>query len=278
MCPWSFDAHGPCSKKHIPFLLGVCLLFFLPMRALGQEAVIKEEFEDLSQWKELLFHGIEKLTRYEVIQEDGGSVLQARSDGSASALICRQQFDVYEYPLLSWTWKVENIYKKGDATSKQGDDYPLRIYVLFAFDPEQAGTGQRLKYRLAKILYGEYPPDSTLNYIWANTKHRPEVLINPYTDRARMFPLRFGKDMLGQWLTEQRNILDDYRRAFGQDPPAMASLAVMNDSDNTRESSVSYLDRIQVFQRMPPDGRGQGKDRGISGPSGREQKAKDQKR
>jgi hypothetical protein len=49
-------------------------------------------------------------------------------------------------------------------------------------------------------------------------------------------------------LWESRNILRDYRRAFGEHPPAMARVAIMNDPDNTGESSVSYLDSLWIEQ------------------------------
>jgi hypothetical protein len=47
---------------------------------------------------------------------------------------------------------------------------------------------------------------------------------------------------------EEANILEDYTKAFGAAPPAIASIAIMNDSDNTGESSVSYVDYIEVYK------------------------------
>ena len=47
-------------------------------------------------------------------------------------------------------------------------------------------------------------------------------------------------------MEESVNILDDYRKAFGKDPPAIAGLAVMSDTDNTAESAVVYLDFIEI--------------------------------
>jgi Ca2+-binding EF-hand superfamily protein len=63
-----------------------------------------------------------------------------------------------------------------------------------------------------------------------------------------MIVLQKGKRNLGRWIVEERNILDDYRRAFGADPPAMATLGIMNDSDNTKEASVSYVGFIEVYR------------------------------
>lgn len=63
-----------------------------------------------------------------------------------------------------------------------------------------------------------------------------------------MIVLQKGKKNLGRWIVEERNILDDYRRAFGTDPPARATLGIMNDSDNTQEASVAYVGFIEVFR------------------------------
>jgi hypothetical protein len=37
-------------------------------------------------------------------------------------------------------------------------------------------------------------------------------------------------------------------KAFGIKPPARARIAVMNDSDNTGESSISSMEHIEVFR------------------------------
>lgn len=37
------------------------------------------------------------------------------------------------------------------------------------------------------------------------------------------------------------------KAAFGKDPPAMAGIAIMNDSDNMGEMAVSYVDFLEVF-------------------------------
>ena len=180
--------------------------------------------------------------------DDGGNYLQAASNASASGLIYKNTFNVYDYPRIRWRWMVENVYKKGNAKEKSGDDYPLRIYIIFKYDPDRAGFFESLKYSSAKRIYGEYPPHSALNYIWANRDYKEEIITNTYTDRAEMILLQKGSSNVGKWITEDVNILEDYRKAFGEDPPPIASIAVMNDSDNTGERSVSYLDYIEIYK------------------------------
>ena len=52
-------------------------------------------------------------------------------------------------------------------------------------------------------------------------------------------------------MEESVNVLEDYRKAFGKDPPAMAGLAVMSDTDNTGESAEAYLDFIEAGKNRP---------------------------
>jgi len=61
-----------------------------------------------------------------------------------------------------------------------------------------------------------------------------------------MVVLERGKEKVGQWVEESVNVLEDYRKAFGKEPPATAGIAVMSDSDNTKTSAEAYLDFIEV--------------------------------
>ena len=232
----------------LTLLFGLILSLSCFSAAMGfaREVLIQEDFQSLDDWEPFTFKNIEKKTRYEIVTVRGESLLKASSNSSASALVHKKTFDVYRFPLLSWRWKVEQVYERGNAAVKEGDDYPLRVYVLFQYDPDQAGLAQRLKYALAKSLHGEYPPDSSLNYIWANQRHAAPYLINPYAEQARMIPLQSGAARAGEWQEETRNILKDYAMAFDRQPPVRAALAIMNDSDDTGEACVSYLDWIRV--------------------------------
>lgn len=144
-------------------------LALLPALAAAQAGVLlREEFNDLAAWRPVTFPKIREHTRYSIEHQERESVLRAESRASASAIVYRSPFSVYDYPRLRWKWKVENVYEKGNARVKEGDDYPLRVYVLFEYDPSTASAFDRAKYGLAKALYGEYPPHSALNYIWAS--------------------------------------------------------------------------------------------------------------
>jgi hypothetical protein len=229
------------------FTAAVTATLFCPVSRAAEDVFLREEFVDLERWKPLTFPKIKKHSTYSIEQGEKGSFLKAESDASASGIIYRETFPVYEYPRIRWRWKAERVYEKGNAFTKKGDDFPIRLYIIFPYDPDRAGLGKKLKYAIARILYGEYPPDSALNYIWANGKHEQRIIPNAYTGKSLMIVMR-GPGDVGSWQVEEADILQDYREAFGKDPPPEASLAIMNDSDNTGESSISYLDYIEIFR------------------------------
>jgi len=213
-----------------------------------EKVILLEDFNDLENWRPLYFPKIKEHTEYSVQKKTDGNYLKAESNASASAIVYKKEFNVYDYPKVRWRWKISNIYRKGNALIKSGDDYPLRVYIIFKYNPEKASFGQKVKYGLARKLYGEYPPHSTLNYIWANRKHSKRLLTNTYAKEAKMIILQTGNEKAGTWQEQEVHILHDYREVFGIDPPATASVAIMNDSDNTGEHSFSYVDYIGVYK------------------------------
>ncbi len=197
-------------------------------------------------WEPMKFKNIERHTRYEVVREDGRTVVKAVSENSASGLVRKTKIDPGAYPWIEWSWKVANIYEKGDATKKEGDDYPARIYITFEYAADKLGFFQSAKYKAAKLIYGEYPPHAAINYIWANKLPKGEFVPNPYTDRVMMISVESGGEHANVWRTEKRNILEDYRKAFGENPPPISGVAIMTDSDNTGESATAFYGDIAM--------------------------------
>lgn len=245
---------APVFRPYLTVMLAAsCLALLTAQHSLsaGQQgqppATVHEDFDTLDRWENFYFPKIKEHTAYFLSQEDGVNFLVANSSGSASALMLRRELDVYETPVLRWRWRISNIYKKGDISTKSGDDSPMRVYVMFEYEPEHAPAGMRVKYALAKMFYGQYPPHGSLNYLWASRARKGSVLESAYTSRSRMLVLRSGPAETGHWMTEEVNILEDYRRAFGEDPPRRARLAVMNDSDNTGEAAVAHMDYLEIL-------------------------------
>ena len=230
----------------------ICTLAFLvtalPAAADDHAVLFREDFSTLDNWNPFTFPKIKSHSTYTIERANGGHLLRAESKASASAIVYKDAFTVLEHPKVKWRWKVRNVYAKGDARSKEGDDYPLRVYVMFEYDPEKAGAMERVKYGIAKSLYGEYPPHSSLSYVWASKDDPETFVVSPYTDKAVMVLLEKGPAKAGAWVDEEIDILADYRKAFKAEPPARARIAIMNDSDNTGESAVSWVEYIEVYK------------------------------
>lgn len=199
-------------------------------------------------WEPLEFPDIERHTQYTLVTDDGSQVVEARADNSASGMIARVSLEPGDSLILRWRWKVAGVLEDGDARRKSGDDYPARIYVAFRFEPDKASWFERAKRSTVSALFGEELPGRALNYIWANRLPRGEIIANPYTDNTMMVAVNSGQDQAGQWVTVERDIVADYRRAFGEQPPGLIGVAIMTDTDNTGDTATAWYGDIILKQ------------------------------
>jgi hypothetical protein len=200
-------------------------------------------------WEPLTFKKIPRHTQYTLVKDHNAVVVKAVSKSSASGLIYRIKIDPRVYPIISWRWKVTNTFIKGDVSKKEGDDYPARLYIAFEFDPKKLGFFERAQYKAARLLYGEYPPTGAITYIWSSNAPRGTIVSNPYTKRVKMIAVQSGKTRLNTWVQEERNVFEDYKTAFSQEPPMIGAVMIMTDSDNTGESAISYFGDIIFKQK-----------------------------
>ena len=199
-------------------------------------------------WKPLTFPKITRHTAYALVRDGQVVVVKAESDASSSGFTRAITIDPKEYPIVQWRWKVDNLLKKSDVARKDGDDYPARLYITFAYDSRRVGFFEKAKYETARLLYGQYPPLGALNYIWDSKASKGTIVPNPYTDRAMMIVIESGEANVNRWMAEERNIYQDYKAAFGEEPPLISGVAIMTDTDNTGESATAYYGDI-VFKR-----------------------------
>jgi Protein of unknown function (DUF3047) len=230
------------------FALLAAVLLVPNAQALERAVLFHENFATLDNWKPITFPKIKKHTVYTIQQAGERHYLKAESNASASAIVYNNAYNVNDYPRVKWRWKVNNVYVKGDVRTKSGDDYPMRVYVMFEYEPDKAGVFEKIKYGFAKKMYGVYPPQSSLSYVWASREEAESIIVSPYTDRAMMVLLQKGAKNVGTWQDQEVNIVGDYQKAFGSKPPVRARIAIMNDSDNTGESSTSYMEYLEVFR------------------------------
>jgi len=198
-------------------------------------------------WKPLTFKKIPKHTSYEVVKDGGVAIVKAVSEASASGLIKPVVIDPREYPIIRWRWKIDNVLQHSDVALKEGDDFPARLYITFAYDPDRVSFGKKLKFKAGQALFGDIPI-AALNYIWETKTPVGTIVENAYTDFAKMVIVESGTQKVGMWIDEERNIYEDYKKAFGEEPPMINGVAIMSDTDNTKEQATAYYGDI-VFQK-----------------------------
>jgi hypothetical protein len=198
-------------------------------------------------WQPLTFSRINRHTAYLLVKDGDTVVIKASSQQSASGLVRAISIAPREHPVIEWRWKVDNVLQKGNAATREGDDYPARIYITFAFDPDKAGYLEKLEYEAARLVRGQDVPYRAISYIWGSNSQAGTMIPNAYTDRVMMFVVESGAGKLQQWVTERRNVYEDYQQAFGEEPPLISGVAIMTDTDNTAESAVAWYGDI-VFR------------------------------
>jgi hypothetical protein len=182
--------------------------------SVGNSKVLAWPEADLGQWDVREFAGA---SEYNLTEQDGLRVLDARTDGKASVLYREKEVDLNATPILNWSWQVDAVYDNPDEQSKAGDDFPARLYVV--------------------IQTGFLPWDThAINYVFASSTPEGTQWLNPFTDKAMMIAVNSGADAAGGWHCEQRDVAADFAAAFPEqfpEPPTLLSgYAVMIDGDN----------------------------------------------
>jgi hypothetical protein len=207
----------------VALLLGVSTAIFTCSAHADELTVSRFATEGLNGWEAKSFKGT---TEYRIIKENGRSVLKDHAKGAASGISKKLTFDSRTYRYLRWSWKVADTIAAGNERTKQGDDYAARVYVVF---PGRFFWQMR-----------------ALNYIWANKLPKGEFVPNAFTANAMLLAVQSGPARAGQWVSEQRDILADYRRMFGEEPPLAGAVAIMTDTDNTGAEATAWYGEITL--------------------------------
>ncbi len=203
-------------------LLALFLLTSLPARA-EQIAVSNFAVEGITDWKPKSYRGT---TEYTIVHDEGHTALKAHAKATASGLIKKLSFNPAVYRYLTWSWKIAGTVPGGNETTRQGNDFAARVYVIFP---------GRFFWQM-----------KALTYIWANALPKGDFVANPYTSREMLIAVESGPAKAGQWLTEERDILADYRCVFGEDPPKAGGIAIMTDADNTGAEATGWYGDITL--------------------------------
>jgi hypothetical protein len=183
---------------------------------------------------------VRRRTVYAAVDVDGVPAVRADADCSASALaLSLESLDARATPRLRWRWMVERPLRPTDERVKAGDDFAARVYVLFQFDPAHASFATRARHRVARLLFGTDVPGKAIDYVRTSREPRGATWESPFTADARMVSL--GQARPGVWTTEEVDVVADYRRLVGEEPPPLVAIAVMSDADNSCQHAIAYF-------------------------------------
>lgn len=204
-----------------------------------------------SGWEPLIITRSKRLTHYQLVTDQGQTVLQADAVASASALLHELNLDPQQQPWLEWRWKIKNHIKAANNRYRATEDSPVRILLAFDGDKDSLPFSEQIMFETGKIVSGHEMPYATLMYIWEQTAPVGSIIAHTRTGRLKMLVAASGHAGIGQWHQLSRNIVDDYQRAFGEKPGRLIGVGVMTDTDNTGATAQAWYGDIRLLQRRP---------------------------
>lgn len=176
---------------------------------------------ELDGWKEKQFKG---QTDYQLTEIAGVRALRAHSRDAASGLYKPMRVDLAQTPYLHWSWRIEGTLGDLDETTRAGDDYAARVYVVVS----------------GRLFFWN---TRAVNYVWASRRPEGASWPNAFTSNARMVAVRSGDGLARRWIRERRDVREDFQALFGAKVRYIDAVAIMTDTDNTgREARAYYGD------------------------------------
>jgi hypothetical protein len=166
-----------------------------------------------------------------VEEQDGRRVLHLKSKIESSSIRkdIKGKVNLKETPTLEWTWKAVVLPTNGDCRKKTADDQAAQLYVVWPRFPEAVRS-------------------HIIGYIWDTTAPAGSIVKSEKTATVTYVVVRSGTADLGKWLTERRNVAEDYRKIYGSQPDNPAVISIAIDSDDTSSSAESFFGPILFKQ------------------------------
>ena len=161
------------------------------------------------------------------VDPDGNRYLSAQSLGTDVQLGVEVKVDPKDMPILSWRWRVSQLPTGADERRSKTLDSAAAVYAVF---------GSRLFPRILK-------------YVWSTSVGVGSSFEHPSSSRMVIIVINSGNESLQQWQQVRRDLITDYRAAFGASPPNLIGIGVKTDSDSTRTSAQADYDDIRFMRR-----------------------------
>ncbi|HXH84243.1 MAG TPA: DUF3047 domain-containing protein [Candidatus Tectomicrobia bacterium] len=151
--------------------------------------------------------------------------LRSRNDGSTIARDVRGAVRLSETPVLEWSWKVVTLPRGGDSRHKATDDQAAQIYVAWERFPSMVRS-------------------RIIGYVWDTTAPVGTVVKSEKTGTVTYVVVRSGAADLGRWITERRNVVEDFRSIYGEAPGDPDAVSISIDTNDTASAAESFMGTI----------------------------------
>jgi Protein of unknown function (DUF3047) len=166
---------------------------------------------------------------YDLTIEQGAETrvlhMKSRDEHSTIARDITGKVNLKETPILKWTWKSTILPTGGDLRRKETTDMAAQIYIVWPRFPEL------IRSRI-------------IGYVWDAKTPAQSIVKSQKTGTVTFVVLRSGSADLGKWLTEQRNIAEDYAKIFGESPNNPRAITISIDSNDTHSVAESFIGPI----------------------------------
>jgi len=163
---------------------------------------------------------------FRIETQGGRKVLRVKSQDDSSTISKEAKVDVKDRPILQWSWQAVTLPKGGDARKSATDDQAAQLYVTFPRFP------QAVRSRI-------------ISYLWDTTAPAGSLFKSEKTGLVTYVVVRSGPAEAGKWVTESRNVLEDYKKIYGEAPgEEVGAVSISIDSNDTHSSAESYFGEI----------------------------------
>ena len=209
------------------FLFKLILITALFQTTLNADDIKVFEFTDkeLSELTVRKVRGADNKTTYSVGSNENGNYLKAIADNAASGLGKEIKIDLNKTPFINITWKVEKDIPGIDETAKKGHDFAARVFVI-------KKTG-------ATAL-----SNRAINYVFSSNQDVGSNSPSPYTKKSVDNVLATTKTNLNEWVTVKANVKEDFKKFHNLNVNELDGIAIMSDTDNSKQKSITYYQNI----------------------------------
>ena len=198
-------------------------------------------------------------TRFEAGRVDGVAAVQVATASSYGTLV--HDWAGTAPARLQWRWRLDTPLSGGqsapDILTKAGDDAALKVCVMYDHALDSVPFVERTVLRIARSVSGESLPAATVCYVWDSTHSALTQSPNPYTRRVRFISLQGRGAPLARWVTESRDVAQDFAALFADELPAgtpappITRVLLGADSDNTASTSSGWVADLRWSDRAP---------------------------